>query len=83
MAVCPECESAVDIDEGDVEIGDELSCAECGSVLRVANDSPVELDAVDEDDDDEVDKDEKDEDEDDEEEGDERDDDDPWTDKDE
>ncbi len=68
MAVCPECESAVDIDDADVEIGDEMSCAECGTLLRVAQDTPVELEAVDEDEDEDedpaaVDADDKDEDE--------------------
>jgi alpha-aminoadipate carrier protein LysW len=52
MAVtCPECDSAIDIDEFDVDVGDELSCSECGALLRVASDSPVELEAADEDED--------------------------------
>ena len=50
-AICPECDSAVDVDEFDVDIGDELTCSECGSLLRVANDSPLELDIADEEDD--------------------------------
>ena len=66
MAVCPECESAVDVDDMDVEIGDELSCAECGTLLRVANDSPVELESIDEEDDEDDLADEEDGDEDDE-----------------
>lgn len=56
-AFCPECDAELDIDEADVEIGDELSCSECGSLLRVANDSPLELDFADEDDDDDDDDD--------------------------
>jgi alpha-aminoadipate carrier protein LysW len=68
-AICPECDSAVDLDELDVEIGDELTCSECGSLLRVSNDSPVELEPADdlddddeeeEEDDDEVDEDDED-----------------------
>ena len=35
----------------DVDIGDELTCSECGSLLRVANDSPLEFDIADEEDD--------------------------------
>ncbi len=58
-AICPECDSAIDIEEADVDIGDELTCSECGSLLRVANDSPVELEVADE----ELDEDEDDEDE--------------------
>lgn len=69
-AICPECDSDIDIDEHDADIGDELTCAECGSLLRIANDSPVELEVADDDDldDDDDDDDEEDEDEDDDEE---------------
>ena len=49
-AICPECDSPIDVDEYDVDIGDELTCTECGSLLRVAMDSPVELELADEDD---------------------------------
>ena len=61
----------------DVDIGDELTCSECGSLLRIANDSPIELEVADEDDlddDDEDDEDDDDDDEDDDEEDDEDDD---------
>ncbi len=61
-AICPECDSAIDLDETDVDIGDELTCSECGSLLRVAHDSPVELEVADDDEDDD-DDDEKDDDE--------------------
>lgn len=65
-AICPECDSDIDIDEHDADIGDELTCAECGSLLRVANDSPVELEVADDDDlDDDDDDDDEDEEEDD------------------
>ena len=50
-AICPECDSAIDVDEFDVDIGDELTCAECGSLLRVASDSPLEFELADEEDD--------------------------------
>ena len=49
-AICPECDSPIDVDEYDVDIGDELTCSECGSLLRVSNDSPLEFDVADEDD---------------------------------
>jgi alpha-aminoadipate/glutamate carrier protein LysW len=63
-AMCPECDSDIDIDETEVDIGDELTCSECGSLLRIANDSPIELEAADEDDlDDDDDDDEEDDDE--------------------
>ncbi|MGE0361625.1 MAG: hypothetical protein AB7H93_22090 [Vicinamibacterales bacterium] len=50
-AYCPECDAEIDIDSADAEIGDELSCSECGSLLRVANDAPLELEFADDDDD--------------------------------
>src|SRR5689334_3490694 len=50
-AICPECDSPIDVDEFDVDIGDELTCSECGSLLRVASDSPLEFEVADEDDD--------------------------------
>ena len=59
-AICPECDSPIDVDEYDVDIGDELTCTECGSLLRVAMDSPVELELADEDDDDADEKDDDD-----------------------
>jgi ribonuclease E len=65
-AYCPECDAEIDIDSADAEIGDELSCSECGSLLRVANDAPLELEFADDDDldddDDDDDDDEKEED---------------------
>ena len=74
-ANCPECDSQIDVDEMDVEVGDELSCSECGALLRVFSDSPLELeladddtDEDDEDDDDGADEDDEDEFDDDEEE---------------
>jgi len=50
-AICPECDSPIDVDEFDVDIGDELTCSECGSLLRVASDSPLEFELADEEDD--------------------------------
>ena len=49
-AICPECDSVIDVDEFDVDVGDELTCSECGSLLRVASDSPLEFEIADEDD---------------------------------
>ena len=59
-AYCPECDAEIDIDSADAEIGDELSCSECGSLLRVANDAPLELEFADDDDVDDDDDDEED-----------------------
>jgi lysine biosynthesis protein LysW len=54
-ANCPECDSEIDVDEMDVDIGDELSCSECGALIRVASDSPLELELADEDEDEDLD----------------------------
>jgi alpha-aminoadipate carrier protein LysW len=62
-AICPECDSPIDVDEYDVDIGDELTCSECGTLLRVSSDSPLEFEPADEDEDldDDDDEDERDE----------------------
>jgi alpha-aminoadipate carrier protein LysW len=53
MATCPECDAEIEVDEFDVDKGDQLSCPECGSNLEVTGLSPVELDIAPEDEDDE------------------------------
>ena len=68
MATCPECDAEVEVDEADIDLGDEVSCPECGQTLVISNTDPLELDFApdddedeeDEDDDDEVDEDEDD-----------------------
>ena len=52
-AICPECDSPIDVDEYDVDIGDELTCSECGSLLRVSSDAPLEFELAEDDDDEE------------------------------
>ena len=44
MANCPECDAEIEVDEFDVDKGDQLSCPECGSSLEVTGISPIELD---------------------------------------
>ena len=67
-ATCPECDAEVEVDEVDADIGDEVSCPECGQNLVVSGTEPIELDFADEDEeeDDEEDDDEADDDDDDE-----------------
>jgi alpha-aminoadipate carrier protein LysW len=56
MATCPECDAEIEVDEFDVDKGDQLSCPECGSNLEVTGLSPIELDlAPDEEDEDDLD----------------------------
>lgn len=50
MAICPECEEELGIDDIDVEEGDVISCDQCGSTLRVSSAVPLELEAYDEED---------------------------------
>ena len=53
MAICPECEFEIDVDEYDVDKGDTLECDNCGTSLEVVGLSPIELENVVEDEDDE------------------------------
>ena len=76
MAICPECDAEIEVDEFDVDKGDQLSCPECGSNLEVTGLSPIELDIApedDEEDDDELEEDDEEDLEDDDEEEDEED----------
>lgn len=49
MPICPECESALDIEEDEVDEGDVIVCDECGSEYEVVTTDPLELVKVDED----------------------------------
>lgn len=49
MPLCPECESALDIEEDEVDEGDVIVCEECGSEYEVVTTDPLELVKVDED----------------------------------
>lgn len=60
MATCPECDADIDVDEFDVDKGDLISCAECGTNLEVASVAPLELESVDDEDDDDDDDEEED-----------------------
>ena len=53
MVLCPECDTDLDIEEDDIEEGDVVSCAECGSDFEVITATPLELKKVDEEEDDE------------------------------
>jgi alpha-aminoadipate/glutamate carrier protein LysW len=48
MPLCPECESALDIEEDEVDEGDVIVCEECGSEYEVVTTDPLELVKVDE-----------------------------------
>lgn len=53
MVLCPECENDLDLDEDELEEGDVVSCAECGTDFEVVTADPLELAPVGEDDEDE------------------------------
>jgi alpha-aminoadipate carrier protein LysW len=52
MALCPDCEAQVEIDEFDVDKGEIISCPECGVDLEVVGLSPLELGPAPDDEDD-------------------------------
>ncbi len=62
MVNCPLCDAALDYDEEELDEGDELTCEECGEMLRVTSKDPLELEAVDDDDDEDDDEDDDDDD---------------------
>jgi hypothetical protein len=55
MVKCPMCDSAIDVEEEDLDEGDVLSCDECGATLSVVSVDPLELESADEEDEDEED----------------------------
>jgi lysine biosynthesis protein LysW len=61
-ATCPECDAEVEVDDVDADVGDEVSCPECGQNLIVSGTDPLELDFADEEEEDEDDDDEDDDD---------------------
>lgn len=73
MLNCPECDAVLDVEENELDEGEEITCEECGVSLIVTQTEPVEFeiadevdgydDEYDEDDDDFDDEDEDDEDE--------------------
>ena len=56
MATCPECDAELEVEETDLDVDDEISCADCGSNLRVTSISPLEFEVSDDDDEDDDDE---------------------------
>ncbi len=50
MVNCPLCDAGVDVEEEELDEGDELTCEECGATLRVVGVDPLELESADEED---------------------------------
>jgi DNA-directed RNA polymerase subunit M/transcription elongation factor TFIIS len=53
MVNCPNCDAVLDVEEADLDEGDELTCEECGANVAVTSTEPVELEVIDEDEEDE------------------------------
>jgi alpha-aminoadipate/glutamate carrier protein LysW len=41
MTRCPECESELDLDGYEIEVGESISCPECSVELKVVTADPV------------------------------------------
>ena len=48
MAICPECETDLDLDEEELDEGEIVTCPECGTDFEVVTKSPLELNPVEE-----------------------------------
>jgi lysine biosynthesis protein LysW len=67
MVNCPVCDAVLDIEEDELDEGDEFTCDECGAEIGVVGTDPLEIEPVsdgDEDEDEDDDLDDEDEDED-------------------
>lgn len=56
MVNCPVCDAALDLEEDELDEGDEFTCEECGAEVAVVSTDPLEIEPskdVDEDDDEE------------------------------
>jgi len=58
MVLCPECESDLDVEEDEIDEGEVVSCAECGTDFEVITTNPLELRPVNDEDEDEEEEDE-------------------------
>jgi DNA-directed RNA polymerase subunit M/transcription elongation factor TFIIS len=45
MVTCPACDAVLDVEEEELDEGDELTCEECGQTLTVSSTDPLELKA--------------------------------------
>jgi len=46
MVNCPNCDTAIDVDEDELDEGDTLTCEECGADLTVTGLDPFELETT-------------------------------------
>ncbi len=45
MVTCPGCDAVLDVEEEELDEGDELTCEECGQTLTVSSTDPLEIKA--------------------------------------
>lgn len=45
---CPACDSEIEIDELDIDLGERIGCPECGVTLQVLAVDPIDLDIAEE-----------------------------------
>ena len=47
MTRCPECESDLELDGYEIDVGETMNCPECSIELRVTSSEPVAVELVD------------------------------------
>ena len=53
MVNCPLCDAVVDVEDDELDEGDEFTCEECGAELTVTSKDPIEIEPVKEEDEEE------------------------------
>lgn len=48
MARCPECESDLELDGYDLDVGESINCPECSVELKVVSSDPIAVAPADE-----------------------------------
>ena len=51
MSRCPECESDLELDGYDLDVGETITCPECSIELKVKNVEPITVALIEEDED--------------------------------
>lgn len=46
MSRCPECESDLELDDYDLDVGETVHCPECSVELRLTKSDPIEVELV-------------------------------------
>ena len=46
MAQCPECESDLELDGYDLDVGETIHCPECSMELRVLSTDPISVGSI-------------------------------------